>query len=245
MENTLNTAMLFAAGLGTRLKPFTNHHPKALAVVNGKTLLQRNIEYLTQFGITNIVVNVHHFASQIIDTLHVNKGFGANVIISNEEHEVLETGGGLQKAIPFFKNVNNIVVMNVDILTNLNISKMHEQHLQTNALATLAVTNRRTSRYLLFNKQNNLCGWFNIQTNETKGVNFFDEKAMNKMAFSGVQIISTNLFGKLEQQGKFSIIDVYLSLMKSNEIKAYNHSNDILVDVGKPESIIIAEDFFK
>jgi len=245
LNNQLNTAMLFAAGLGTRLKPFTNEHPKALAQVNGKTLLQHNIQYLQSFGINRVVVNVHHFANQIIDFVSENKGWGSDIIISDETAEVLETGGGLVKAIPLFGNVENIVVMNVDILTNLNFDQMFQQHISTNALATLAVTSRTTSRYFIFNNSNKLCGWMNTKTNEIKGVEKFNAAIHQQMAFSGIHIINKKVFSLIKQQGKFSMVDVYLDLMKANDIIAFNHSKDKFIDVGKPESIAVAEKMFK
>ena len=245
LNNQLSTGILFCAGLGTRLKPFTNEHPKALAQVNGKTILQRNIQYLQGFGINKVVVNVHHFANQIIDIVKANNGWGSNVLISDETSEVLETGGGLVKAIPLFSNAENMVIMNVDILTNLNIEKMFQQHINTNALATLAVTNRTTSRYFVFNNNNKLCGWMNTKTNELKGIEIFDETQHTKLAFSGIHIISKKIFSLIKQQGKFSMIDVYLDLMKTNKVVAFNHSQDLFMDVGKPESIAIAEKIFK
>lgn len=245
LNNQLNTAMLFAAGLGTRLKPFTNEHPKALAQVNGKTLLQHNIQYLQRFGINRVVVNVHHFANQIIDIVNENKGWGSEVVISDETSEVLETGGGLMKAIPLFGDAENIIIMNVDILTNLNIDQMFQQHISTNALATLAVTNRTTSRYFIFNNESKLCGWMNTKTNELRCIKNFDEKIHTKLAFSGIHIINKKIFSLIKQQGKFSMVDVYLDLMKTNGIIAFNHSKDKFIDVGKPESITIAEKMFE
>jgi len=245
LNNQLNTAMLFAAGLGTRLKPFTNMHPKALAQVNGKTLLQHNIQYLQSFGINKVVVNVHHFANQIIDIVKENNGWGSDIIISDETSEVLETGGGLQKAVPLFGDSENILIMNVDILTNLNIEQMFQEHITTNALGTLAVTNRITSRYFVFNNQNKLCGWMNTKTNELKGIVNFDESQHIKLAFSGIHIINKKIFSLIHHQGKFSMVDVYLDLMKSNDIIAFNHSQDKFIDVGKPENITIAEGMFK
>lgn len=239
-----DTAMLFAAGLGTRLKPFTDNHPKALAAVNGKTLLQRNIEYLQSFGFTKVVVNVHHFADQIKDAINNNNGWGSHISISDETDAVLETGGGLKKAIPLFGNAENIVVMNVDILTNLNLTEMLQHHIQENSLTTLAVTDRATSRYFVFNN-NRLCGWMNTQTGETKGFGHFDETIHTKKAFSGVQIINRELFLLMKQEGKFSMVDVYLSLMNQHKIIAYNHSHTKFIDVGKPESIAKAEALFE
>ncbi|HEY5405521.1 MAG TPA: sugar phosphate nucleotidyltransferase, partial [Ginsengibacter sp.] len=155
-------AMIFAAGLGTRLKPFTDEHPKALVVINGKTLLQRNIEYLAKFGINDVIINVHHFADQIQKTLAKNKGFGSNITLSDESDAVLETGGGLKKAGWFFKNSDEpFVVINADVLTDMNLKAMIREHKHLNPMATLAVTTRHTSRYFLFDEMPNLCGWRN------------------------------------------------------------------------------------
>ena len=134
--------MIFAAGLGTRFKPWTDSHPKALALVNGKSLLQRNIEYLQQYGITDVAVNVHHFADQIIDAVEKNHGWGSNVLISDERDEVLETGGGLLKARPLLEGTEPFVTINVDILTNLNLNKLLAFHHQHRPLISFAVTNR-------------------------------------------------------------------------------------------------------
>lgn len=235
--------MLLAAGLGTRLKPFTDKHPKALAVVNNKTLLQRNIEYLQQYHIKNVIVNVHHFAEQIIAAIEQNNGWKSNITISNEADEVLETGGGLQKASWFFKDDENFLLMNVDMLTDLNLQQMIVQHINSNALATLAVTNRTSSRYLLFDETNRLCGWRNVQTKEEKlprAANTLFEKA-----FSGIQIIRTELLSLIQQQGKFSMIDVYLSLAANHTIQGFEHSNSKLIDVGKPESLQKAATMFQ
>jgi N-acetyl-alpha-D-muramate 1-phosphate uridylyltransferase len=232
-------AMILAAGLGTRLKPFTERHPKALFPVNGKSLLQRNIEYLQSFGFREVIVNVHHFADQIIDEIKNNNGWGSNVIISDETNEVLETGGGLKKAAHYFADSNEpFVLMNADILTDIDISKMLAQHIASNPLATLAVTDRSTSRYLLFDENNNLCGWLNDKTGEQKG------KAGTKKAFSGIHIISPKIFSLITEEGKFSMIDLYVRLSATEKIACFDHSNGILVDVGKPENVPFAEKHF-
>ena len=233
-------AMLLAAGLGTRLKPFTDKHPKALARVNNKTLLQRNIEYLASFGIKEIIVNVHHFADQIKDEVKNNNGFGSNVTISDEENEVLETGGGLKKASWFFDD--DFVLMNVDVLTNLDLSKMIQQHKTQKPLATLAVSDRKTSRYFLFDELNNLRGWKNEKTGEQKMSR--DTKIFTQKAFSGIHIISPAIFSLIKQEGKFSMVDVYLQLAKTHDITAFDHSNSKFIDVGKPESILKAAEMF-
>lgn len=233
-------AMIFAAGLGTRLKPFTDHHPKALAMVNGKTLLQRNIEYLQSFGIKEVIVNVHHFADQIIQTIEQHHGWGSHIVISDETDAVLETGGGLQKAAWFLKE--DFVVMNADILTDLNLEAMIQQHLKHQPLATLAVSDRNSSRHFLFNAQQQLCGWENVQTGEQKIIRA--EKALQPKSFSGIHVIHQQIFSLMQQQGKFSMVEVYLSLCKNQRIEYFDHSHSKFVDVGKPESIVIAERLF-
>ncbi|MDQ2862454.1 MAG: sugar phosphate nucleotidyltransferase [Bacteroidota bacterium] len=236
-------AMILAAGFGTRLKPFTDKHPKALANVNGKTLLQRNIEYLAGFGIHDIIINIHHFSDQVRSLLKENKGFGSDITISDESEGVLETGGGLKKAAWFFTNeVEPFVVMNVDVLTDMDLSEMIEQHNFIQPLATLAVTTRHTSRYFLFDEIPNLCGWKNTNTGEqriSREASQFFEKA-----FSGIHIMSPEIFPLIKMKGKFSMVDVYLELAKNHAISAYDHSNTKFIDVGKPESILKAEKLF-
>ena len=235
-------AMILAAGLGTRLKPFTDKHPKALAQINGKSLLQRNIEYLQSFGIGKVVVNTHHFAPQMEEAIVNNKGWGSTVTISYEE-TVLETGGGLQNAALYFKKDEDFVLMNADVLTNLPLDEMMSQHKKNKSLATLAVQNRSTSRYLLFNDANELCGWRNVKTGEVKIAN--PAKHFHEKAFSGLHIINPKIFGLMDSfAGKFSIIDVYLKLAETETIQGFSHDDYLFVDVGKPESIALAESLF-
>jgi N-acetyl-alpha-D-muramate 1-phosphate uridylyltransferase len=240
-------AMIFAAGLGTRFKPWTDRHPKALAIVNGKSLLQRNIEYLQQFNITDVIVNVHHFAEQVINEIKNNDGWKSKIAISDETDIVLETGGGLKKANWYFDE-DPFVVINADILTNLDLNTMIGFHKKNNPLATLAVTNRETSRYFLFTKKDDLCGWRNVKTNEEKGsvLHFSEEekKEVVQKAFSGIHIIDPKIFSLIKQDGKFSIVDIYLQLSQTEIIKGFDHSRSKLVDVGKPGSLIIAERLF-
>jgi MurNAc alpha-1-phosphate uridylyltransferase len=235
-------AMIFAAGLGSRLKPWTDHHPKALAVVNGKSLLQRNIEYLQKHNIREVIVNVHHFAEQVIDAVTKNNGWGTDITISDETDEVLETGGGLQKAGWYFENSTDFVVMNADILTDMDLSAMIIQHQQQKPLATLAVSSRDTSRYFLFDEQNILCGWRNVKTGEERISRNADK--LTQKAFSGIHVINARLLPLMTQQGKFSMVDVYLDLAKEQIISSYDHTGKQLIDVGKPESIAKAEAVF-
>ncbi len=237
-------AMLLAAGFGTRLRPFTDNHPKALAEVNGKTLLQRNIEYLQQFGIYDVIVNVHHFAGQIIQAINKNNGWGSNVSISDESDAILETGGGLKRAAWFFKEEEeDFVLMNIDVLTDLPLNEMILWHKKNNPLATLATTCRETSRYFLFNKENILCGWQNVKTGEEKTMR--KEHNLTPEAFSGIHIINTKIFSLMQQsETKFSMVDVYLSLCAANKIFSYDHSGTKFIDVGKPESLKNAAGLF-
>lgn len=235
--------MILAAGLGTRLKPFTDNHPKALAEINGKSLLQRNVEYLKSFGVTEIIVNVHHFASQILESIKKNNGWGTKITISDETDEVLETGGGLKKAAWFFQNSDEpFVLLNVDILTDLDLGKMLANHKSTKALATLAVGDRETSRYFLFDTNDILSGWENIKTNQK--IITRTELNLTRKAFSGLHIISREIFKYITQKGKFSMVDVYLELSKTHSIKGFDQGDCKFIDVGKPESIAEAEKLF-
>lgn len=235
-------AMIFSAGLGTRFKPWTDKHPKALALVNGKSLLQRNIEYLQAYGINDVIVNVHHFADQVIDALEKNDGWGSNITISDERDELLETGGGLLKASSLFTPGEKFITLNVDILTDLKIDKLIDFHQQQDPLISFAVTNRKTSRYLLLDKTNRLCGWKNTNTSEEIIALHHDN--LTHKAYSCVVVFSPAIFDLIPFTGKFSLIDLYLQLAADHVILGYDHSGDKLVDVGKPESIPVAEAFF-
>lgn len=240
-------AMIFAAGLGTRFKPWTDQHPKALAPVNGKSLLQRNIEYLQQYGITDVVVNVHHFAGQVIDAVEKNKGWGSRVMISDERNEVLETGGGLLKARPLLEGVEPFVTINVDVLTNLNLDKLLAFHRQHKPLISFAVKNRKTARNFLFDEESRLCGWRNNITGEEKGPHLLSAvsaKHLVEKAYSCVVVFDPQVFSLTRQTGKFSLTETYLDLAKDHVILGYDHSGDQFVDVGKPESIAVAEKMF-
>jgi N-acetyl-alpha-D-muramate 1-phosphate uridylyltransferase len=235
-------AMILAAGLGTRFKPWTDKHPKALAVINGKSLLQRNIEYLQSAGIYEVVVNVHHFASQIEQAIADNNGWGSEIMVSDERDEVLETGGGLMKASRWLDD-DAFVLMNVDILTGLDLLQMIANHRKLMPLATLATTDRKTSRYFVFDYLDNLCGWMNMATGEEKIVRETVERRLK--AFSGIHVIDPRLFSLVKFQGKFSMVDVYLNLASQEIIKSFDHSGSAFIDVGKPEAITEAEKLFK
>ncbi len=235
-------AIIFAAGLGTRFKPWTEHHPKALAPVNGKSLLQRNVEYFRQYGITDVVVNVHHFADQIEDAVVAADGWGSTVRISDERGEVLETGGGLMKARPFLDGDTPFISINADVLTDLDLNRLVRFHREQQALISFAVTNRKTSRYFLFDEENRLCGWENTITGERRIS--IDQPHLVQRAYSCVVVYEPAVFDLITRQGKFSLVDVYLDLAADHRIMAMDHSGDRFVDVGKPESIAVAEKLF-
>lgn len=235
-------AVLFAAGKGTRLRPFTDSHPKALAKVNDITLLERNIKYLQSFDIQDFVINVHHFGQQIVDFLAENKNFGANIEISDEREMLLETGGGLLFARKFLENEENFVIMNADILTDLDLKPMIQKHIEYDCLVTLAVSKRESSRQLLFNQDHLLKGWKNLKTGEEKLASSDDE--LKELAFSGIHCVRSEIFDKMTRTGKFSIIDEYLDWMHHEKLFGYEH-DALLLDVGKPDAIVKAEQIFK
>lgn len=238
----LTQAMIFSAGLGTRFKPWTDKHPKALGIVNGKSLLQRNIEYLQQFGINDVIVNVHHFAEQVEDVIVNKDGWGSNILISDERDSLLDTGGGLLKARELFETGKRFITCNVDILTDLDITKLVSFHDKNNSLISLSVTKRLTSRYLLFDKDNRLCGWRNVRTKEEK-ISIPGKDYIEK-AYSCVVVFEPAVFDLIKFKGKFSLIDLYLDLAADHLVMGYDHTGDKFVDVGKPESVGVAEKIF-
>lgn len=237
-------AMILAAGLGTRLKPWTDHHPKALAVVNGKPVLQRNIEYLQQAGIYKVVVNVHHFADQIIAAVEEHQGWGSEVRISDESDAVLETGGGLQKAVPLFGEARTVLLMNADILTDLPLNALLAQHADSGADATLAVTNRESTRCFLFDDTGRLCGWRNRKTGETKQPRQVATATVKEKAFSGIQVLQESIFRHLPFAGKFSMVDAYLAMCSQHQIRAFDHSQSKFIDIGTMEKLEAASLLF-
>lgn len=235
-------AFIFAAGLGTRLRPLTNEKPKALVEVGGKSLLQHAIEYLQQQGITELVLNVHHFAELVVEYLEQHQNFGSQIQISDERGELLETGGGLAKAAPLLIGQEPIVLYNVDILTNLDLKAMLAQHQAQGALATLAVRQRNSSRYLLLDAQKRLCGWQNVTTQEKILVH--PQPNLQPYAFSGIHIIEPQVLSLLPQeQGAFSIIPAYLDMAAQEQLMGYPHDQDYWFDVGKPERLAKATTF--
>ena len=231
---------IFAAGLGTRLKPLTDTMPKALVPLAGKPLLQWQVEKLRDAGITDIVVNVHHFPDMIIDAVRANDGWGANIRISDERDQLLDTGGGLRKAWRdgILPASEPLLACNVDILSNIDIKALIAQYAET-GVSRLVVSERQTQRYLCFNGEDLLCGWTNIATGEQKG---FDGR---HLAFSGMQILNDDTLSRLQQidETKFSLIPFYLEIMKEVPLQAYVPSGYRMMDVGKIDQIEEAEAF--
>ena len=237
--------MIFAAGLGTRLKPLTDSIPKALVPIGGKPLLQHIIEKLSASGFDEIVINVHHFSAQIIQFLQKNNHFGVHIDISDESGKLLDTGGGIRKAAAFLKGNAPFLVHNVDILSNADLKELYNDHVQREDMVTLLVSQRKTNRYLLFDEQNRLKGWINESTGEVKSPypDFSPEKHQ-RFAFAGIQVISPEIFDWMKNRAdKFSIIDFYLSIAADVKIKWYPVDNLEMIDVGKIDSLKEAEEF--
>jgi NDP-sugar pyrophosphorylase family protein len=237
-------AMIFAAGLGTRLLEETSDKPKALVKIGGKPLLQHAIEKLKNEGISEIVVNVHHFSDLVIQFIKTND-FGIPIHISDETGKLLDTGGGLKKAAPLLKGNSPIVIYNVDILSNLNLQLVKDAHLKSGALVTLVVRNRETQRYFKFDRKKQLVGWINKKTGESKisiSENFNESV---EMAFSGIHIIQPEFFELLPNEARFSITNLYLELAKTQQIKGYFDDSDLWMDVGKPEQLKEARQLFR
>ena len=240
-------AMIFAAGLGTRLKPLTDRIPKALVRVGGEPLLKRVIFQLKGAGFTRIVVNVHHFSNQIIDYLRDNDNFGMDIRISDESDKLLETGGGIKKAWPLFDQKEPVLIHNVDILSNVDLKKFYQMEAETPLAARLLVSVRKTKRYLLFDDTMRLVGWTNIETGEVKSpYKDLDPKQYKMYAFSGIHMVAPSLFPLMEEEpDKFPIMDFYLRHCDKVRIEGYVKNDLKLMDVGKQETLKEAEQFLQ
>ena len=234
-------AMIFAAGLGTRLHPYTIDKPKALVKIVGKTLLEMAIEKVSNAGYSDIVINIHHHGNQIIEFLEKKNYFGLNISISDERDQLLDTGGGIKKAAPYLKGNEPFLVYNVDVLSNIDLNLFRLYHFENGGLATLAVRDSKTARYLVFNEDMMLSGWKNISSNEEKIVREIINKSL--FAFSGIQIIDPSIFSLITESGSFSLISLYLRLAKTEKIFGYNDTSSIWMDLGKPEQLKEAEKF--
>ncbi|MCD6597897.1 MAG: nucleotidyltransferase family protein [Bacteroidales bacterium] len=236
-------AMIFAAGRGTRLGSITKDIPKALVEINGIPVLEHTIRNLVRYGFGEIIINIHYFGEQVVEFLKSRNNFGIQIKISDESNELLDTGGGLKKAAWFFKGDEPFLVHNVDVLSDLNLNSFFKAHLESGALATLAVRSRKTVRYLLSDDHGLLCGWRNIKTGEEKIVRE-DSGSLQEVAFSGIHVISPELLKKLPDKKVFSMIEVYLSLAAENKIMTFNHDDTRWLDIGKPETLGLAEKMF-
>ncbi len=239
-------AMIFAAGLGTRLKPLTDHMPKALVPVAGRPMLEHVILKLKAAGFNELVINIHHFGEQILDFLRANQNFGLTIHISDERDCLLNTGGGIRKAEPFFRGNEPFLVHNVDILSDTDLKALYEYHRQSGNDATLLASRRKTVRYLLFDDEKRLCGWINKDTLQTKPEGFaYNPEHHHEYAFSGIHVISPSLFHYMDERwtGKFSIMDFYLQTCHEARIGGRLTDTLRLIDIGKPETLTQAEEF--
>ncbi|HET9839811.1 MAG TPA: nucleotidyltransferase family protein [Candidatus Angelobacter sp.] len=241
-------AMILAAGLGTRLRPLTNDRPKALVEIAGRTLLEITIDRLRQFGVSEIIVNVHHFADKVIEYLHTKNNFGIRIVVSREE-VLLDTGGGLKKAAWFFLEDGSaaepFVVHNVDVISDVDLGRLVESHEQSHALATVAVQQRETARYLIFDDQMQLCGRRFVKEQKIELVRPADRR--QELAFTGIHVISPRLLGMIEDEVVFSIIQTYLRLAARGEkIVGSRFDAAYWRDLGKPENVArVAEEIKK
>jgi len=235
-------AMILAAGLGTRLRPLTNDRPKALVEINGRTLLEITLSRLRTYGIRDVIINVHHFADMIVEYLKTNDNFGMRIEVSREE-ELLDTGGGLKKAAWFFKDSRGhsgketpFILHNVDVLSTIDLERMRQLHFETQALATLAVQDRETSRYLLFDERRQLCGRRVGRDQPPEFVRPAEQA--QAWAFSGIHVISPRLLAMMAEDGTFSIITSYLRLAAQGEkLLAFRADEYYWRDLGKPEGV--------
>lgn len=240
-------AMIFAAGLGSRLKPLTDLTPKALLPVAGKPMLEHLILKLKAAGFDRLVINIHHHGEQIIDFLKQHDDFGIDIRISDERDYLLDTGGGIKKAAAFLQGEEPFLVHNVDVFSDADLGALYRAHHAQHAIATLLVNRRETSRYLLFNDASRLCGWRNKATGEIKSYYpDFNPELYTEYAFSGIHVLSPQIFDWLEEwTGRFSIISFYLSIAARTAIQAYPVPGLKMLDIGKPETLQQAEKFLK
>lgn len=242
-------AMIFAAGLGTRLRPLTDNMPKALVPVAGTPMLERVILRLKEAGFHDITVNIHHFGEQITGFLHAHDNFGVHIHLSDERDMLLDTGGGIKKARPFLDGQEPFLVHNADILTDIDLAAFYLHHLESDAESTLLVSERKTSRYLLFDDEYHLHGWVNKSTGEVKPEGFdYRQGKYRELAFGGIHVVSPSLFRLMEDgrwDGKFSIIPFYLAVCNRTHIQGYQPEGFRWFDIGKPETLAEAEEYYK
>jgi NDP-sugar pyrophosphorylase family protein len=242
--NSPMKAIIFAAGIGSRLGKITKDRPKALVEIMGKTLLEVTIRKLIKYGFDEIIINVHHAADRIEKFLEDNGNFNIRIEVSDEREQLLETGGGLVKASWFFDDHKPFLTYNVDILTTLNLSDLLQHHQRTGALVTLACQERTTRRYFLTDEQDRLTGWENTETGERINVFRFNGE-VKRVGYSGISVVNPGLFNLVTEQGVFSLTSLYLRLAAENPVLIYRHDADLWMDIGKPEQLKAAEEYFK
>lgn len=233
--------MIFAAGLGTRLRPITQQIPKALVEVGGVPMIERVIVNLKAAGVDSIIINLHHYPEKIKDFIASRDHFNIDIRYSEESHELLDTGGGLARAGWFFNDDQPFYVHNTDVLTNIDLNKMMHHHMKMKPLATLFVMQRKTSRYLMFDQRMQLTGWKNVKTCEEKIIRKATQTS--NFAFNGIHIIQPEIFKLLPGEGKFSIIPAYLDLAINHSLSGYTDPEAGFVDIGRPENLEEAERF--
>lgn len=230
--------MIFAAGLGTRLAPYTNDRPKAMVEVAGKPMLQMQIENLIKFGVDYIVINVHHFSNQIINFVE-NQNFGIEIKISDESELLLNTGGGLKNAQRFFDPGEDFILHNVDIYSDIDLNQFYNDHLQSQNIVTMAVNHRYSTKHLLFDGNLSLCGWKCNKTNSEIIVKPFPK--YDEMAFSGIYVFNYMIFDLIQKEGAFPIIPELLEITKTQPVGGWVCDNNVILDLGKPEALTQCE----
>lgn len=224
--------MILAAGLGTRLMPFTENKPKALVEYRGKSLLEIVLRRLIHHGFRDVVINVHHFPEKIISFIESKKNFGINIIFSDESDQLLDTGGGIKKASPLFEG-EPVLIHNVDVYTDLNLEEFYNFHMDFENLASLAVKERETTRPFLMNDKQLLCGWENLVTGEKRIVR--NEISLHPIAYSGIAMLSQEFIDMLPRHGSYSLTQELLNLAGNHNIHLYPHTG-AWKDMGKPEA---------
>ncbi len=235
--------MIFAAGLGSRLRPLTNNKPKALVKVAGFTMLDLALRKMEQAGINKVIVNIHHHGEQIRQFLKTYQTSHMKILVSDESDKLLDTGGGLLKAQPLFDTNTPILLYNVDIITTTDLKHFSRFHHEKAPLASLMVKKRPTSRHLLFDNQMNLIGWHNIKTGEK--ILAKSSEIHHSFGFQGIHIISPDIFGLIEETGTFSIMELYLRLAANHILKGFDINVDNWFDIGTPDKLKQAEQYIK
>lgn len=231
-------AFILAAGLGTRLFPYTSDRPKALVELNGITLLERAIRKVNELNVLEIVVNIHHFGEQVIEFLEKKENFHLPIKISDESDQLLDTGGAILKARPLLGESEPFLVYNVDILSSIDLNELSVYHTSRGGLATMAVRDRMTDRYMVFNPEMLLSGWRNTKTGEE--ILIRNNTHLHNYAFSGIQIVEPEIFSLITETGKFSVIQLYLRLAAAHNIYGFIDNSSLWMDLGKPEQLAAA-----